>query len=141
VKRKVAKGIYKRGNVFWIRYVGLDGRMVYESSGSDKFRDAEDKYNRRKNTIKDGKQPEIKKIGNHTFNELAEKYLSWMEGGQKSAKMTLRYSHLAPSHKVKAVDILDNILNGKISLVGERFLHTNYTKTIQSGELRNVQSL
>jgi hypothetical protein len=27
--------------------------------------------------------------------------------------MTLRYSHLAPSHKVKAVDILDKALNEK----------------------------
>lgn len=61
--------------------------------------------------------------------------------GHKTLTMTLRYSHLAPSHKVKAVDILDNTLNGKVSLVGERFLHTNYTKTIQSGELKNVQSL
>jgi hypothetical protein len=37
----MAKGIYKRGNVYWIRYVGLDGRIVFESSGSDKFRNAE----------------------------------------------------------------------------------------------------
>ncbi|MEW6676058.1 MAG: hypothetical protein AB1348_08695 [Nitrospirota bacterium] len=36
-----ARGIYKRGNVYWIRYAGLDGRIVFESSGSDKFRDAE----------------------------------------------------------------------------------------------------
>jgi hypothetical protein len=33
--------------------------------------------------------------------------------GQKSLAMTLRYSHLAPSHLVKAVDILDYTLNGK----------------------------
>jgi integrase len=32
--------------------------------------------------------------------------------GHKDIKMTLRYAHLAPSHKVKAVDILDNTLNG-----------------------------
>jgi hypothetical protein len=25
--------------------------------------------------------------------------------------MTLRYAHLAPSHKVKAVDILDGVIN------------------------------
>jgi len=56
--------------------------------------------------------------------------------GHKTLTMTLRYSHLAPSHKVKAVDILDNTLNGKISLVGERFLYTNYTKTIQSVGVR-----
>jgi integrase len=33
--------------------------------------------------------------------------------GHKTLTMTLRYSHLAPSHKVKAMDILDNTLTGK----------------------------
>jgi integrase len=31
--------------------------------------------------------------------------------GHKTLTMTLRYAHLAPSHKVKAVDILDSTLN------------------------------
>jgi len=81
----MAKGIYKRGNVFWIRYAGLDGKIVYESSGSDKFREANDKLIGRKNDIKDHKQPEIKRIGSHTFKELAEKYIPWMEGRHRSA--------------------------------------------------------
>ena len=50
--------------------------------------------------------------------------------------MTLRYAHLAPSHRVKAVDLLDTALNGKISSMGERFLDTEYTKTIQSAGVR-----
>ena len=33
--------------------------------------------------------------------------------GHKNLTMTLRYAHLAPSHKVKAVDILDNTLTEK----------------------------
>ena len=33
--------------------------------------------------------------------------------GHKTLTMTLRYSHLAPSHKVRAVDILDNAMNEK----------------------------
>ena len=82
----MAKGIYRRGNVYWIRYSGLDGRTVFESSGSTKFKAAEDLYIKRKNTIKDGKQPEIKRIANHTFKEISEKYLAWIEGRQKSAK-------------------------------------------------------
>jgi hypothetical protein len=33
--------------------------------------------------------------------------------GHKTLAMTLRYSHLAPAHMVKAVDILDSTLTGK----------------------------
>jgi integrase len=40
--------------------------------------------------------------------------------GHKDIKMTMRYAHLAPAHKAKAVDILDKALKA------------NYTKTIQS---------
>ena len=32
--------------------------------------------------------------------------------GHKTLAMTLRYSHLAPAHKRKAVDLLDEALNG-----------------------------
>ena len=42
--------------------------------------------------------------------------------GHKTLTMTLRYSHLAPGHKVAAVELLDSALNGK----------TNCTKTAQS---------
>lgn len=31
--------------------------------------------------------------------------------GHKTLSMTLRYTHLAPSHKVKAVNILDSTIN------------------------------
>jgi len=41
--------------------------------------------------------------------------------GHKTLTMTLRYAHLSPSHKVKALGMLDEVLNEKI----------NYTKTIQ----------
>ena len=75
----MAKGIYKRGNVYWVRYAGLDSRTIRESSGSTKFRDAEALLIRRRNEIKEGKQPEIKRIANHSFNELAEEYLKWAE--------------------------------------------------------------
>jgi integrase len=85
----VARGIYKRAHSrnYWIRYTGLDGRIIRESSGSDKFKNAEELLTKRKRTIDQGKQPEIKRIPNYTFNELAEKYLSWIEGRQRSAKI------------------------------------------------------
>ncbi|MBF0542300.1 MAG: site-specific integrase [Nitrospirae bacterium] len=83
----MTKGIYKRGNIYWIRYSGLDGKTAYESSGSAKFREAEALLIKRKQSIKEGKQPEIIKIANNTFKELSTAYLSWIEGRQKSAKI------------------------------------------------------
>lgn len=53
--------------------------MVFESSGSEKFREAEALLIKRKQNIKEDKQPEIKKIANHTFYELAAEYIKWAE--------------------------------------------------------------
>ena len=47
--------------------------------------------------------------------------------GHKSLTMTLRYAHLAPSHMVKAVDILDSALN-------ENELHRNCTVSMKKGQ-------
>lgn len=75
----MAKGIYKRGNVYWIRYAGLDGKTVYESSKSSKLKDAENLLIERKHMIKEGNQPVVKKIPNITFRELADEYMKWAE--------------------------------------------------------------
>lgn len=71
------KGIYKRGNKYWIRYAGLDGTIARESSGSTKLKDAEALLLDRKQAIKEGVQPEVKKIANHLFKELADAYIAW----------------------------------------------------------------
>jgi len=72
------KGLYKRGNIWWIRYAGLDGKIRYESSGSKSYRVAQALLIKRKQAIQEGKEPlPIKKIANHTFKELAERYLVW----------------------------------------------------------------
>ena len=75
----MAKGLYRRGKVWWIRYAGLDGRIIRESSGFTKFKPAENLLISRRQAVKEGKQPEVKRIGNHVFNELAEAYLKWAE--------------------------------------------------------------
>ena len=31
-KKELPKGIYKRGEIYWVRYTGLDGKMVFESA-------------------------------------------------------------------------------------------------------------
>jgi len=73
----MARGIFKRGNIFWIRYAGIDGRIIRESTGSTKFRDAEALLIQRKQAVKEGKQPVVKRIANYYFKELAEEYLEW----------------------------------------------------------------
>lgn len=81
--KSLPKGIYKRGEVYWIRYAGLDGKIVYESSKQGdktgtKIKDAEALLHDRKADIGRGKQPEIKKkIPNYTFKELSVEYLHW----------------------------------------------------------------
>jgi len=76
----MTKGIYKRGKLYWIRYAGLDGRMRFEATHSDKFREAEALLIQRRQSIKEGKQPEpVKKIGQHFFKTLAKDYLAWAE--------------------------------------------------------------
>lgn len=82
----MATGIYKRSTVWWIRYTGLDGKQKRESSFSKKFSDAQLLFADRQQAIGKGEEPEIKKISNHTFRELSEKYLTWIYGRQNSAK-------------------------------------------------------
>lgn len=79
------KGIYKRGNIYWIRYSGLDGQIRYESSGSTKLRDAQALLTTRRNSVLEGKAPDVKRIVNHTFREMAVRYIEWMEVRHKSA--------------------------------------------------------
>ena len=74
------RGIYKRGNIFWVRYAGPDGKMLFESSMSPSFRDAQTLLIKRRKEVVEGKTPiPLKRIANHTFKELAEHYLNWAE--------------------------------------------------------------
>ncbi len=83
----MATNIFKRGGIYWIRYTGIDGKQKRESIGRDKsFKDAELELANRKKAIREGKEPESKKIPNVTFRELSEKYLYWIKGRQNSAK-------------------------------------------------------
>ena len=41
--------------------------------------------------------------------------------------MTLRYAHLAPSQKVKAVDVLDNALKGSILYLLDNTINNSNT--------------
>lgn len=68
------KGIFKRGNIYWIHYTGLDGRQVKESSRSKKFKEAEALLIQRKHQIQQGQRPEVIRLKDSNFQELSDKY-------------------------------------------------------------------
>lgn len=72
-----ARGIYKRGNIWWVMYANIDGTMVYESSRSQNYKDAVAILHKRKADIQAGRQVVVKRIGNHTFDELVQEYKKW----------------------------------------------------------------
>ncbi len=82
----MARGIYKRGKIYWIRYTGLDGKQKREPGGK-KFSDADLLLAHRKKEVEKGQEPEKKRIPNYTFSELAVKYLAWVTGRQSSARI------------------------------------------------------
>ena len=72
-----AKGLYKRGKIWWIRYAGPNGRVRYESTKTSSLKEAEYILSCRRKEVREGKLPEVKKIENYTFRELAEAYFTW----------------------------------------------------------------
>lgn len=74
-----AKGLYKRGEIWWICYAGPDGRIIRESSQSKSCREAEAFLLQRKVEVREGKLNIPKRIASHTFNDLADVYLKGFE--------------------------------------------------------------
>ena len=84
-KIRKTKGIYRRGRVYWITFMGLDGKQKYESTGSDLKADAELLLAQRRVDIDQGKEPVTRRRDrNHTFSQLAEKYRPFI-ANQKGA--------------------------------------------------------
>ena len=81
------KGVYKRGNIWWIRYAGPDGYMRFESTGGASHREAQVILMQRKQEVLEGKDPKrARKIkGNMLFRDLAVEYQEWASF-QKSIK-------------------------------------------------------
>ena len=76
-EERVIRGIYKRGKIYWIRYVDPMGKIIRESSKSGSKKEAEYLLASRRKDVMDGKLPEIKKIKSCIFSELSVDYLEW----------------------------------------------------------------
>jgi integrase len=78
VKMAKAKGLYRRGKIWWIRYAGPDGRIRFESTKTTSLKEAEYILACRRKEVREGKLPEVRQIAkSYTFRELAEEYLVW----------------------------------------------------------------
>ena len=62
------KGIYKRGNVWWIRFMGPEGKVRQETARSHRKRDAEALLAKRKNEVQEGRYTIAKSIRRYSFN-------------------------------------------------------------------------
>lgn len=92
------KGLYKRGEIWWLRYAGHDGRIRFESSGSSSFKDAQAKLIQRKKDVLDGKEPmPTAKMGKQTFRELSVHYLKLCER-QRSYPSKVKFMRQLVTH-------------------------------------------
>jgi len=84
-KAKNSKGGYRRGKIWWIRYVA-NGKQIRESSGSTLKADAEYLLNCRAKAAAEGNAPPVtgRRAMNTTVADLADKYLAFIQG-QKAA--------------------------------------------------------
>lgn len=71
-------GLYQRGNVWWIRYTGPDGRQRFETSRSTSRKDADTLLILRKKQVMEGINPHAEqKLKSYPFTELADQYDAW----------------------------------------------------------------
>ncbi len=73
---KKLRGLYRRGNVWWVVYTLPDGKTVRESAKTSNIKQAEALLLKRKGEVRDGKNP-IRTTKNYTFQELAREYATW----------------------------------------------------------------
>lgn len=91
------RGLYRRGNVWWISYILPDGennKTVRESAHTSNMKEAEELLSKRRQAAKDGKNPEpAKPTRSHTFNELVVEYLDWAKRQRyfKTKKYIVKY--------------------------------------------------
>lgn len=108
-KEIMSKGIIKIGKYYHIVYQGLDGKQKWESSRSTKKRDAVALRAKRLLEVREGKQPELKRIPNITLKDFAEEYLVW-------AKTHIKSYRARKGFVKQLTNDLGNILLNKFSI-------------------------
>jgi len=78
-KKQEIKGLYRRGQVYWVAYKASDGSVTRESTGEKSREEAEYFLANRRKQVRDGEIIEARKRKNNKFAELAKDYLEWAE--------------------------------------------------------------
>jgi len=74
-----AKGLYKRGSVYWCCYKDLTGAIKRETTKTGDYDKAIEFLTEKKFNVQKGIEPEIVKLVNYTFKELEKEYSKWCE--------------------------------------------------------------
>lgn len=79
--RTKLQGITKRkgSRFYWIAYQDLYGKTVRKSSGTSNYKEAVAILSKHRHMVLEGKEPEVKKVKNYSFRQLAEDYIVWIE--------------------------------------------------------------
>ena len=78
-KKQKIKGLYRRGQVYWVVYKASDGSITRESTGEKSREEAEYFLVNRRKQVREGEIIETRKRKNNKFAELAKDYLEWAE--------------------------------------------------------------
>jgi integrase len=90
------RGIYKRGNVYWIVYAALDNKIIRESTQTANFKVAQQLLLKRRAAISEGKMPIVTKVRtkHYSFKMLADEYLVFIKRQKDHVKKSRLVSQL-----------------------------------------------
>src|SRR5512145_2922271 len=106
------KGLYKRGNVWWMTYFDALGHQRFESSKSLNKRDAEKRLVDRRKEAQEGLLP-APPIKPFALDDLKERYLSFVSHQRGVATKHYHFAHFAriwgnpPIHSL-TVEVIDH---------------------------------
>ncbi len=133
--KKGHRGLFKRNgsNVWWMCYADHSGKIWKKSTFATSFKEAEKKLREIKAAIGKGDMlPEQKEIANYTFNELATKYLAWIEGRQASADVKTYVIERLRERELSLSDNGGNLQTVKLGPLPLRSFNTYLVEQLQS---------
>ncbi len=132
--KKGRRGLFKRSgsNVWWMCYADQTGKIWKKSTFETSFKEAEKKLHDIKEAIRHGGVQPVKKIENFSFNDLATKYLAWINGRQASAEVKTYNIERLMDRELSLSDNHGNVHKVKLGLLPLRSFNTYLVEQLQS---------